>query len=496
MNYSFAIARVRLFEGPGTTTDNPVRVLFRLFTTLSFDTHYDGTPDTLGTVGTMYSFLPDAANLPLQPLPGGDGNIIDGSTIDTIPFYATGNFEASPVQHDYDVSGPPNASTVNSQLITNYTSSNQIYAYYGCYLNVYDPSITVYETPVTQLLASVHHCVVAEIACDDSPIPVTTPPVTPQNYDKLAQRNTNIIRSDNSRSYLGAPDSSDLQHAEMMIDWGNTPTGSTAYVYWPEVDASAVLSLANRLYINPKLEAAVAHTLKVTVNRGFTLILIPPASGANFAGLLTIDLPLGVVQGSQFNIVVRRILYGPPARVNDDDRDAAKGTSPIRPRYVTGSFAVTIPVSNPIVLLDPEEQTLSVLKYRLQHWSPSNRWYPVLLRYISYISGRVTAFGGNAALIPAGPPGKFPVPPPVIPNPYPLPGAKDYTGKVSGITYDRFGEFKGFGLRTEAGAEVEFRGREEKVEALVRFAWEKRALITVFEEGESKWPAEVVLRRL
>ena len=208
-----------------------------------------------------------------------------------------------------------------------------------------------------------------------------------------------------------------------MIDWGNTPTGSTAYVYWPQVDASAVLSLANRLYVNPKLEAADAHTIKCTINRDFTLIPIPPGSGANFAGLLTIDLPLGVVQGEQFNIVVRRILYGPPARV-DDDRDAARRTSPVRPRYVTGSFAVTIPVSNPTVLLDPEEQTLSVLKYRLQHWSPSNRWYPVLLRYISYISGRVTAFGGNSALIPASPPGTFPVPPPAIP--IPPTGAKDY----------------------------------------------------------------------
>jgi hypothetical protein len=144
MNYSFEIARVRLFEGPGNTTDNPVSVLFRLFTTLNFDTHYDGTPGTPGTVGTMYSYLPDAANYPFQPLPGGDGNIIDGTTIDTIPFYVTGNFETSPVQHDYDVSGPPNTSTVNSQQITNNTSSNQIYAYYGFYVNVYDPSITVY----------------------------------------------------------------------------------------------------------------------------------------------------------------------------------------------------------------------------------------------------------------------------------------------------------------------------------------------------------------
>jgi hypothetical protein len=329
---------------------------------------------------------------------------------------------------------------------------------------------------------------------------------TAQNYDKLAQRNTNIIRSDNPGPISGhrIPQTFDTvptlaytdpsgpllnYQAEMMIDWGNTPTGSTAYIYWPQVDSSTVVSLAKRLYVNPKLKAADAHTVKCTVNGGFTLIPIPTGGDENFVGLLTIDLPLGVVQGAQFNIVVRRTLYGPPARV--DDSDAVSRNSPIRPRYVTGSFAVTIPVSNPAALLEPEEQTLSILKYRLQNCSPANRWYPVLLRYISYIAGRVDAFGGNSALIPASPPGTFPVPTPITP-----PGVKEYTGKVIGITYDRFGEFVGFELRMETGTEVKFRGREEKVEVLIRFAWEKRALITILEEGSSKWPASVVLRRL
>lgn len=89
----------------------------------------------------------------------------------------------------------------------------------------------------------------------------------------------------------------------------------------------------------------------------------PTWKGHKFARLLTIDLPLGVVQGELFNIVVRRILYGPPAR--HVDRDARASNSPIRPRYVAGSFAVTIPVSNPATLLEPEEQILSALKWRL-----------------------------------------------------------------------------------------------------------------------------------
>ena len=118
------------------------------------------------------------------------------------------------------------------------------------------------------------------------------------------------------------------------------------------------------------------------------------------------------------------------------------------------------------------------------------------MRYIAYIAGRVDGFDGNSGLIPASPPGSFPVPKPIT-TPFPgLPGAKEYTGKVVEITYDRFGEFRGFAIRTESGKEVKFRGREEKVEALIRFAWEKRALISVEEDGSSEWPISVVLRRL
>ena len=241
LNYNFAIARVRLYEAQGDTTDTPVRVFFRLFTTLSFDTQYDATPASGGNLGGTYSSVPDAKGLPLQPLPGSDGNIIDGTTIDTIPFYATGNYEVVPVQHDYDVSGLPSPSTVNSQLITNPSGSNsdQLYRYYGCYLNVYDPNITVNKYPIQALLPGAHHCVVAQIACDDSPIPTNAnPALSPQNSDKLAQRNTNITWSDNPGPIAGhrIPQTFDTvltpaytepsgpllnYQSEMMIEWGN-----------------------------------------------------------------------------------------------------------------------------------------------------------------------------------------------------------------------------------------------------------------------------------
>ena len=49
---------------------------------------------------------------------------------------------------------------------------------------------------------------------------------------------------------------------EIMIDWGSTPPGSTAYIYWPQVLASDVIGLASRLYVTHFLTAADANTIK------------------------------------------------------------------------------------------------------------------------------------------------------------------------------------------------------------------------------------------
>ena len=48
-----------------------------------------------------------------------------------------------------------------------------------------------------------------------------------------------------------------------------------------------------------------------------------------------------------------------------------------------------IPVATAASILPREEETLAIFKWRLGAMSPSNRWYPVLIRYIGYIEGRV-----------------------------------------------------------------------------------------------------------
>ena len=62
-------------------------------------------------------------------------------------------------------------------------------------------------------------------------------------------------------------------------------------------------------------------------------------------------------------------------------------------RYVTGSFAVRIPVTTVKEMLPLEENTLAIMKWRLTQMTPTNRWYPVLVRYITYLAGRVDDSG-------------------------------------------------------------------------------------------------------
>ena len=69
------------------------------------------------------------------------------------------------------------------------------------------------------------------------------------------------------------------------------------------------------------------------------------------------------------------------------------------------------------------------------------------------------------------------------------------TGRISGLIYDRFGYFDGFLLVNEEGKEKWFAG-EKNAETLLRFAWEKKALISVLDKHHPHSPDSIVLRRL
>jgi hypothetical protein len=75
-------------------------------------------------------------------------------------------------------------------------------------------------------------------------------------------------------------------------------------------------------------------------------------------------------------------------------------------------------------------------------------------------------------------------------------GLDERTGKVTGVCYDRFGDFEGFLLETESGHERAYRAREAALEKQVRFAWLDRAVITVISrDGQPDVPVTVILRR-
>jgi hypothetical protein len=284
-----------------------------------------------------------------------------------------------------------------------------------------------------------------------------------------------------------------------MIDWGNVPAGSRASIYWPQVSALDVIAQASELYPTHELTASDAHTLNFAC-RGQTYIPVPAGEGPNFAGLLTVDLPQTVVAGQEFTAVVRRLTTKKPAVTAPPPPPpqapqavlARRDPKPITNwRQVTGSFGVTIPVATPRQILPSDSDTLAIFKWRLSQTSPDNRWYPVLERYIGDIEGRIRGMGGNPGTITANPYGNFPVP---------VTGTSGHhrrehgeTGKVEGLVYDRFGDFEGFLLETEAGHELRFRSREAEIEELVRFAWRDRIVITVLADHDR--PASIILRR-
>jgi hypothetical protein len=503
-NYNFAVARVRLqgSSGPaGKATD--VRVFFRLFATQTNDTDYD--------TNSTYPSSPDAAGKPGAPLVG------SGNT--TLPFFATNNLSS---QQDY-VSGGPN---IHDIVIPDHQDG--IYRYYGCFLNVYDPNNIVNGQPVQALLTGTHNCLVAQIAFDEAPIPQG---VSPLSWDQLAQRNLQVTLSDNPgpAATHRIPQTFDCRPSgavvppggnqppvppdELMIDWGTIPLGSVASLYWPQVNAADVINLARQFYSFNPLTASDSHTLKLTVTNGLSYIPIPSGAGENFAGLFTIDLPPGQVStGQTFNIVVRRLsskTYTPPPPTQTPSethtlpstfREVPKegrggNTAPARKkvahapekqelpaapsgayswRYVVGAFKVQIPVMTGDKILPSEENTLAIMKWRLQQMAPSNRWYPVLQRYISYISDRVAGLGGDPNAIP---PSLSGAPITVIDQRE----TRSYTGKICEVIYDCFGDFEGFVIESCCESHS-FKSCEKGIGELVLRACRDRLILTVYLE--------------
>lgn len=477
-NFNFAIARVRLQDAPMAIAPN-VRVFFRLWVAQSCDTDFQPSSTYKSTPGTTGA----DAGKPVFPLPSGTG-LMDpqGNTLQTVPFFATD----SNGTHDYDGT-VSNANIRNLQIPS---GSDKLWAYYGCFLDVYDGS-NQSRFPGT------HHCLVAEIAYDDAPI-VNSGGVTmsPENSDKLAQRNLQITSSGNPSYPLThrVPQAFDMRPSkpfqpnatqllnypdELMLDWGNTPEGSLAHIYWPQIPAADVITLADTLYGTHSFHASDANTIDCAVSKGVTYIPIPAATGKNFSGLFTVDLPQGVHVGQEFRIKVRRVSSrqfqaGTIGRVANAQAAVAKGHFTRNWRYVTGTFQISIPVDRDDALLPAEETTLAVLKWRLQHMPPAYRFYPVLQRLVEYVGGRVKGFGGDPESIPPSLQG--------VPAKPPTKGYVEYSGRVCEVVYDCFGDLKGIVLRQCCDGRRFFASCETSIGELALRACRNRLRVTVLTE--------------
>ena len=543
-NYNFAIARVRL-KGAAASQAQNVKVFFRLWGTQTADTGFDPN--------STYLSHRDGGK-PHWPLPAPDSH--------TIPFFATGNAPnlSDPNNPEYGAAG------INNRTVT-IASGHDGWAYFGCFLNVYDSGNVVNGSQVQALLAGTHHCLVAEIADDDTPIINANGLVaSPENSDKLAQRNLQLTFSDNpgpaeshripqtfdlkpGRATIAAPGTLLDYPDELMIDWGETPVGAVAHIYWPQINAANVLALANRIYGTHLLSASDANTIDCTVQRGVTYVPIPAGTAQNIASLLTIDLPTTVTVGQEFNILVRRVTTrrvegvrapeithepvvarGPAMRESDREAlgDATahgggtlelEATAPSKAaksgaaktaaakteaavavevnqkrfmrnwRQVVGTFQVKIPVTTREVMLRPDENALAVMKWRLQQIGPGNRWFPVLQRYIACLSARIEGLGGDPNAIPPSPDG---APPNYREGTEPQ--LEAVTGKVVEIIYDCFGRFEGFVL-AECCERRAFRATDCGVAELVLRACKDCMLLTVyFERGKENCIRRLVIR--
>jgi hypothetical protein len=501
-NYSFAIARVRMRGTPAAGPATGVRVFFRLWGTQTADTGWDPT----------YTYLShdDASGNPLWPLAPSDDH--------TIPFFATS------AQPDFTSASDPEfqaggfTSTGANNLTITIEQGDSQWSYFGCYLNVNDGNVEVNNVAIPNAFPGTHHCLVAQIAYPGAPVQTVGGSVpTPESGDQLAQRNLQVTTTDNPGppSTHRVPQTFDVKPSapppatgplagrpdELMIDWGAVPPGSIARIYWPAVSSAEVIQLASWMYGVHPLTAADAHTIQVQTIDGVTYVPIPQGTGDWFAGLFTLDLPQTVVTGQEFDIMVRRIgkrpLRTPPlppvTQVTLPGRSGGTihidlpqpGTPPTAPapaalvgrlaheRYIVGSFQVKIPVSTGEKMLEPEETTLAILKARLAAMPKADRWYPVLLRYIDQVAGRVDGLGGDANAIPPSLGGYLP--------PAPKRGEEnleEFTGKVREVVFDCFGDFAGF-ILTGCHGHRAFESRENEIGGLVLRALKERFTLTV-----------------
>jgi hypothetical protein len=186
-------------------------------------------------------------------------------------------------------------------------------------------------------------------------------------------------------------------------------------------------------------------------------------------------------------------------------------------RKLVGAFQLAIPVSTKADMLNHFLRLLSVLQWRLEKLPTRSRWVATMTRYVEMTAAKVLALGGRPELVPATPDGIFDLDAAggKTPNaddggqggatsgglgpwvgldgddPQGFEPAEDWlgepgpasshlwSGKISGLLFDHFGDFEGFTLENRYGRHIRFFSREGAILKLVQTAWLDRYLVTV-----------------
>ena len=540
--FNFAVAKVRLRDLNQDASN--VRAFFRMWPAQQTNAVHDPT--------TLYrTFTAGSRHVPLLGR--------QGDEIATIPFFA------SPRVNSAAVSMTTQTDTPNVRTIVHDTLGAEVVAYFGCWIDINQPNDMRFParllgtTPsnlpdgpfqgtgpllsIQQHVRSLHQCLIVEIDLDGQTIPSWADPST---SDKLAQRNLTFVGVPNP----GVADSRvapqtlqirptppvplDDRPDELMIAWGNVPTGTRASIYLPTVDAAAALDWAHRMYVSNRLWLVDGHTLACEAG-GVTFVPIPGASDVDHVGLMAVELPPTVHKGERYSVRVRQLTgarYGAGWQVEVAKnvrgrgaagvRDAVGGISPevvlssfesaarkgFLYRRTIGAFGLEIPVSTKAAMLADEERTLSILRHIEQSVPFETKWWPVFKRYVDLFTGRVAGMGGDPTLVVATGDGDW-----KHPGRWHHQGGHDddghdrwhdecrcegrcdecrrdeqgddharrgpLIGKVVALRYDHFGDFTGFVVETAHDVNVVVWSHERPVERLARQAWVARAIVRV-----------------
>lgn len=141
-----------------------------------------------------------------------------------------------------------------------------------------------------------------------------------------------------------------------------------------------------------------------------------------------------------------------------------------------GQFRLAIPVSTKAEMLEPEERTLSLLRYIELSIPVTDRWYLVFKRYVDDIAGRVSDLGGDPTTI-------YPDPNGGVKPKVPCHRRHEiWEGRVCELIYDSCGKFDGFEIeRKERRGEEKkvFRDVDRDLERLIERLFEKRWVLEV-----------------